>query len=257
MSGRGSELFISDLHLSAHAPATVERFLAFLAGPASGATRLFILGDLFDYWAGDDDLDDPFNRRIVAALRGLADRGVQLSFLAGNRDFLIGERFAAATGLRLLPDPCVLMIGGLPTVLTHGDMLCTDDADYQHFRAQVRAPSWSDHFLARPLAERKREIEVLRARSESEKKIKPLGVMDVNQVAVTAMLQQHGAQAIIHGHTHRQACHVHAVGGRDCLRWVLGDWPADRGNALVCEGNKRHWLEFADAQTPTLRVTEP
>jgi UDP-2,3-diacylglucosamine hydrolase len=216
----------------------VQLFLDFLAGPAREAARLTILGDLFDYWAGDDDLADPFNKRVVVALRNLSDGDVRLEFMAGNRDFLIGDDFAAATGLTLLPDPCIRDIGSVKTLLTHGDTLCTDDADYQRFRAQVRDPAWRAAFLARPLAERKRKIEALRARSEAEKQIKPLAIMDVNPEAVAVALADHGAQAMIHGHTHRQGRHEHLAAGTTCQRWVLGDWHADRGNALVCN---RQW----------------
>lgn len=230
-----SALFISDLHLSPHAPATAERFLAFLAGPARTANSLTILGDLFDYWAGDDDLNDPFNARIVAALHELSDSGVELFFMAGNRDFLVGADFAAAAGIHLLPDPVVRDIGGVPTLLTHGDALCTDDADYQRFRTQVRDPVWRTMFLARPLAARRREIEALRARSETEKRIKAAAIMDVNAKAVVTALTTHGAHAMIHGHTHRQGRHEHLVGGMPCPRWVLGDWHADRGGALACD----------------------
>ncbi|MEW6514485.1 MAG: UDP-2,3-diacylglucosamine diphosphatase [Pseudomonadota bacterium] len=235
-----AELFISDLHLSPHEPGRVRLFLDFLAGPARDAARLTILGDLFDYWAGDDDLADPFNARIVAALRKLSDSGVRLDFMAGNRDFLIGEEFASAAGLTLLPDPCVRDIGGVKTLLTHGDTLCTDDPDYQRFRAQVRDPAWRSAFLARPLPERKREIEALRARSEAEKKTKSMAIMDVNAAAVSATLSEHGAQAMIHGHTHRQGRHDHA----GCTRWVLGDWHTGRGNALVCDLAGWHWLSI-------------
>lgn len=239
-----AELFISDLHLSPHEPGTVRLFLDFLAGPARAAERLTILGDLFDYWAGDDDLADPFNARIVAALRKLSDSGVRLEFMAGNRDFLIGDDFAAAAGLTLLPDPVVRDIGGVKTLLTHGDALCTDDSNYQRFRTQVRDPSWRTAFLAKPLVERKREIEALRARSEAEKKVKPMAIMDVNASAVVAALAEHGAQAMIHGHTHRQGKHEHFVAGKPCPRWVLGDWHADRGNALVCAPDDWHWLSI-------------
>lgn len=243
MSASRSALYISDLHLSAHEPGTVERFLAFLHGPARNAARLTILGDLFDYWAGDDDLDDPFNARIVAALREFSASGVALFFMAGNRDFLIGKTFAQAAGLELLPDPCLRDIGGVPTLLTHGDTLCADDADYQRFRAVVRDPAWQAAFLARPLAERKREIETLRARSEVEKKIKPMAIMDVSAGAVVAALRAHGAHAMIHGHTHRQGRHAHTVDGRDCVRWVLGDWHADRGEALACDAAGWRFLD--------------
>jgi UDP-2,3-diacylglucosamine hydrolase len=217
-------------------------FLDFLAGPARDAGSLTILGDLFDYWAGDDDLATPFNARIATALRSLADAGVVVSFMAGNRDFLIGPEFARAAGLSLLPDPCLRDIGGVPTLQTHGDELCTDDADYQRFRALVRDPAWQATFLARPLAERKAEIELLRSRSEMEKKIKPADIMDVNADTVVAMLSMHRANAIIHGHTHRQGRHEHIANGMSCPRWVLGDWNTDRGNALCCEPDDWRWL---------------
>jgi UDP-2,3-diacylglucosamine hydrolase len=216
----------------------VQTFLDFLAGPARDASRLTILGDLFDYWAGDDDLADPFNARIVDALRALSDSGVMLEFMAGNRDFLIGETFAAAAGLTLLPDPLVREIGGIRTLLTHGDALCTDDVDYQRFRAQVRDPAWRSAFLARPLASRKREIEALRSQSEQEKQNKPAAIMDVNAAAVAAALAEHDAKAMIHGHTHRQGRYDHA--GR--TRWVLGDWHPGRGNALLCDAARWRWL---------------
>ncbi|MDI6746566.1 MAG: UDP-2,3-diacylglucosamine diphosphatase [Rhodocyclaceae bacterium] len=237
-----SALFISDIHLSPNEPATAARFLACLASiaaPAGAASSLTILGDLFDYWAGDDDLDDPFNARIVAALRALADSGVGIAFMAGNRDFLIGEAFAAAAGLVLLPDPCVREIAGEPSLLTHGDLLCTDDADYQRFRRQVRDPAWRSQFLAKPLTARKAEIEALRARSEQEKKIKPQAIMDVNNEAVTSLLRQHQVRTLIHGHTHRQGRHTHIVAGNPCTRWVLGDWGASRGTAL--NGSPAGW----------------
>lgn len=242
MPPRRSELFISDLHLSAHTPEITARFLAFLDGPAQDAARLTILGDLFDAWAGDDDLADPFNAGIVKALRMLADCGVTIGFMAGNRDFLVGDDFAKAAGLELLPDPCLHDIHGIATLLTHGDTLCTDDADYQHFRTQVRTPEWSATFLARPLAERKREIENLRSRSEAEKRIKPMALMDVNAAAVIALLRKHDAQAVIHGHTHRQAQHLHEVDGRECLRWVLGDWHPDRDSALSCSADNWRFI---------------
>lgn len=233
-----AELFISDLHLSPHEPGTVQLFFAFLQGPARQASRLTILGDLFDYWAGDDDLADPFNRRIVAALRNLADYGVAVDFMVGNRDFLVGADFAAASGVTLLPDPTLRNVAGVRTLLTHGDSLCTDDLAYQRFRAEVRTPAWRKAFLARPLSERKHEIEALRARSEAEKKTKPMAIMDVNASAVTAALVEHGAHAMIHGHTHRQG--QHNLAGH--TRWVLGDWHADRGNALWCDSAGWRWL---------------
>ncbi len=243
----GRALFVSDIHLAPDEPATVERFLAFLHGPARDAAQLTILGDLFDYWAGDDDLGDPFNARIVTALRGVAAAGVTLAFMAGNRDFLVGDAFAAAAGLSLLPDPCVRDVAGVATLLSHGDLLCTDDAAYQRFRREVRDPAWRSHFLAQPLATRKAQIAALRAQSEAEKKVKTQAIMDANEAAVADMLRQHRVGRLIHGHTHRQACHAHVVDGRSCARWVLGDWHAgsgvSRGTALACSDDGWHFLD--------------
>lgn len=244
MKPSGAVLFVSDLHLAPDTPDLNRLFLDFLAGPARDATGLYILGDLFDAWAGDDDLADPFNARIVSALRALADSGVAIGFIAGNRDFLVGADFAQAAGLELLPDPCVRAIAGERVLLSHGDALCTDDADYQRFRAEVRGTAWRQDFLARPLAERKRLIAELRARSETEKQVKPLAIMDVNVHAVEEAFAAHGVQALVHGHTHRQGEHVHRVGGGDCQRRVLGDWHANRGNALRRDAAGWRWLEL-------------
>ena len=230
----GAALFVSDLHLSPDAHATVARFLTFLAGTARTAGSLTILGDLFDYWAGDDDVGEPFNACVVGALRSLSAAGVPIFFMTGNRDLLIGDGFANAAGLTMLPDPCIRDIHGVKTLLSHGDALCTDDVDYQRFRSMVHDHAWQSAFLARPLAERKAEIAALRQRSEGEKKVKPLAIMDVNAESVSAALRQYGAQALIHGHTHRQGQHTHVVDGRSCQRWVLSDWHADRGSALAC-----------------------
>ncbi len=238
----GAALFVSDLHLSPDAPATAARFLSFLSGTARTAGSLTILGDLFDYWAGDDDLADPFNTRIIGALRNLSDAGVTIFFMAGNRDLLIGAGFADVAGLTLLPDPCIRNIHGVKTLLSHGDTLCTDDADYQRFRCMVRDPAWQTRFLARPLSERKAEIAALRQRSQDEKKVKPLAIMDVNPDSVIAILRQYAAQALIHGHTHRQGQHTHLVDSRACQRWVLGDWHADRGETLSCDANGWHFI---------------
>ncbi|ATE62465.1 UDP-2,3-diacylglucosamine diphosphatase [Thauera sinica] len=218
--------FVSDLHLSDERPDTVDAFLGFLDGPARDAASLFILGDLFEYWAGDDDLDAPFNRHIGAALRAVADHGVQLFFMTGNRDLLAGEGFARATGARLLEDPSLVAFGsgGAPVLLSHGDALCTDDVAYQAYRHQVRDPAWQRGFLSQPLAARKAFIEGLRQKSEMAKREKALDIMDVNADAVAALLRASGYPMLIHGHTHRPARHEHLVDGRTCVRWVLADW---------------------------------
>lgn len=236
-------LFVSDIHLHPSRPATARLFGEFLAGPARDAQALYILGDLFDAWAGDDDLGDPFNAGICAALQAVAAAGTRIAFLPGNRDFLIGEAFAAAAGAALLADETVVDLAGTPTLLLHGDTLCTDDREYQDFRATVRAEQWRRGFLARPLVERKTEIESLRARSEQEKRGKPMALMDTNAAAVAGAFRRHGVSRIIHGHTHRLARHDSEVDGRACRRWVLGDWDGD-GNALACDAAGCRWLEF-------------
>ncbi len=225
---------VADVHLHPSRPETARRFGAFLSGPARGAQALYILGDLFDAWAGDDDLADPFNAGICAALKALTQAGTQTFFLPGNRDFLVGADFAAATGITLLDDEAVVDLGGVPTLLLHGDTLCDADREYQNFRATVRSPQWQSDFLARPLGERKAEIEHLRSRSEREKQTKRISLMDTDEAAMLAAFRRHHVERIIHGHTHRIARHVHNVDGRPCERWVLGDWDRDR-RALACD----------------------
>ena len=226
--------FISDLHLSASRPEINRVFFEFLRGAARGAESLYILGDLFEYWAGDDDVFDPLNARVIGALAECARGGPQVHLMHGNRDFLLGEAFARASGAQLIADPVTLDLFGSKTLLTHGDTLCTDDRDYQAFRKEVRSQSWQDAFLALPLADRKGRIESLRARSESEKSRKPPEIMDVNRGAVESLLRKHGYPRLIHGHTHRPARHEHRVDGRTCERWVLPDWYKS-GGVLVCD----------------------
>jgi UDP-2,3-diacylglucosamine hydrolase len=227
-------LFISDLHLCRDRPDTARVFIEFLEQPARGAATLAILGDLFEYWAGDDDLGDPFVAQACAALRRCADAGVKISFIAGNRDFLAGSAFANAAGLEILPDPCLVDIAGAATLLTHGDTLCTDDRDYQAFRAEVRTDAWRRAFLARPLAERKAQIEALRDESEVRKRVKSAEIMDANPDAIVRTLRAFGCTRIIHGHTHRPGHHIHDVDGTRCERWVLPAW-YESGGYLACD----------------------
>ncbi len=229
-------LFVSDLHLCASRPHINRLFLDFLNDAAARAGALYVLGDLFEYWAGDDDLADPFNAEVTAALRSLSERGVALYLMHGNRDFLIGRQFADACGATLLPDPVIVGVDGVPTLLTHGDLLCTADREYQHFRSKVRDPAAQYAFLARPLNERKAEIARMRERSAGEKRDKADGIMDVTPSAVSALLRESGYPRLIHGHTHRPARHLHEIDGRRCERWVLGDW-YDSGSYLSCEAN--------------------
>jgi UDP-2,3-diacylglucosamine hydrolase len=226
--------FISDLHLCTSRPEINEAFFDFLRGPAREAESLYILGDLFEYWAGDDDLGDPFNQSITAALAEYSRSGPILRFMHGNRDFLLDGEFAKACGGRLIDDPHSVDLFGTATLLMHGDTMCTDDVDYQRFRTQVRAPAWQKGFLALPLEQRKRQIEAVRQASESEKTRKAPEIMDVNEEAVEAVLREHGYPRLIHGHTHRPARHVHRLDGRSCERWVLADWYR-RGSYLRCD----------------------
>lgn len=237
-------LFVSDLHLAARRPETADLFLRFLAGPAHDAGALYILGDLFDYWAGDDDLGDPFNRRICDALAAL---DTSKRFLPGNRDFLVGAEFGVASRLTFIAEPTVIDIAGTATLLLHGDTLCTDDADYQAFRATVRSPQWRREFFALPLAERKARIEELRGRSETEKRIKTYDLMDTNAGAVAAAFRRYNVSRMIHGHTHRQARHDLTIDGRPCQRWVLGDWGA-AGNYLYCDADDWRFVPIANLE---------
>ncbi len=239
-----SALFISDLHLSPSRPDITREFETFLAGPAlAAADGLYILGDLFDYWAGDDDLSDPFNTQVVQALAQLGAR-VPIRFMRGNRDFLVGREFAQAARLKLLGDSVILELAGMPTLIMHGDALCTDDVEYQRFRAEVRSPAWAKTFLSMPLEERKRHIEALRAQSEAQKQIKPANIMDVNAATVEEAFRASGCERLIHGHTHRPGRHVMAVDGRACERLVLGDW-YHRGSHLRCDSAKCVAVESA------------
>jgi len=227
-------LFISDLHLSPDRPAATGALIRFLHDTAPAAEALYVLGDLFEYWVGDDGLDQPFNREIADAFRTLAGRGVRLSFMHGNRDFLIGSRFARESGMQLLSDPTFINLYGSPTLLMHGDTLCGDDVEYQKFRAMVRDPAWQRAFLAKPLAERARMAQDVRGQSEQAKQVKDMAIMDVAPATVEEVLRSHAYPRLIHGHTHRPARHEQAVDGHRCERWVLADW-YEQGSYLLCD----------------------
>lgn len=223
--------FISDLHLSADRPELTALFKRYLAGSARAADRLYILGDLFEYWAGDDDLDDPLNRRVAEALATFAGSGCKVHFMAGNRDFLLGNEFATRAHLQILQEPTLIQLGGQRTLLCHGDSLCTDDLAYQAFRTQVRDPAWQAQFLTQPLAVRKQIIAGVRMKSETAKSEKDAAIMDVNHAAVTTLLREYGFPLLIHGHTHRPAVHNTEVDGHNCERWVLTDWRVEAERA--------------------------
>lgn len=220
---RAVALCVSDLHLQASHPITAAAFLRFLAERAAAAQQLYLLGDLFEYWAGDDDIADPFHHTIISALRAVADAGVAVFWIAGNRDFLVGQAFADAAGLTLLQEPHVIDIAGQRIALVHGDAECTMDTNYMAFRAQVRQPAWQQQFLAMPLAQRKAIIAGMREGSREAHTMKSSAIMDVTPSAIDALHGATGADNIIHGHTHRPALHID--GAR--RRFVLPDWELD------------------------------
>ena len=223
-------LFISDLHLDAARPSIAAQFERFLEALAPRSEALYILGDLFEYWVGDDGLSLPFPHRIAAALRPLAER-VPVRFMHGNRDFLVAQGFATARGAGIIADPTVIELYGQRTLLLHGDTLCIDDKPYQAFRAQVRDPAWQRAALARPLAERLAIAQGMRSDSEGAKQAKAMEIMDVSRDAVERAFEESGCDVMIHGHTHRPGRHEYRVGGRDRVRWVLPDW-YERGGYL-------------------------
>ena len=199
-------------------------FTRFVQDIAPHAEALYILGDFFEYWAGDDDLADPFHIAITSALAGLAVGGTRVYLMFGNRDFLLSDAFMHAAQATLLPDPTRIDLYGTPTLLMHGDTLCTDDVAYQEFRSMVRGAEWQRDFLSQPLTQRKAQIEGLRKKSALEKSHKTEAIMDVNPEAVENVLRSNTYPRLIHGHTHRPAKHIHRVDAQSCERWVLGDW---------------------------------
>jgi UDP-2,3-diacylglucosamine hydrolase len=219
-----SSLFISDLHLTEERPEANERFIALLEKEARAADALYILGDFFEYWIGDDDLDQPFNAVIAGLLKDLTRHGVRVFLMHGNRDFLIGEGFCAITGARLLADPTVAKIEGEATLLMHGDTLCTDDVEYQAWRRKARDPAFQAAFLAKSLDERRQAVAQMREKSKQVVQEKTAEIMDVNDDAVRQALRAHGVRRLIHGHTHRPGRHAVEVDGERAERWVLPDW---------------------------------
>ncbi len=229
--------FISDLHLDPGRPDIADRFHAFLAGIEDRLDVLFILGDLFEYWVGDDGIDRCGYRDYVAALASAADRLDGLHLMHGNRDFLMGEALCRETGCTLVADPCVADIGGLRVLLAHGDAYCTDDIGHMSFRGQVRQAAWQLEFLSQPLTERLDFARRARAASELGKAEKSMQIMDVNRNAVEQALEQSGVRLMIHGHTHRPGLHRYRIGGRERLRAVLGAW-FDQVSSMTLDGER-------------------
>ncbi|MEA3276101.1 MAG: UDP-2,3-diacylglucosamine diphosphatase [Pseudomonadota bacterium] len=225
-------LFVSDLHLAPERPATVQLFLGFLRNRARRADSLYILGDLFDAWIGDDD-DTPPYPEIRAALRELTDASTPCFLMHGNRDFLIGRGFARDTGCTLLKDPTLVDLAGAPTLLMHGDLLCTDDVPYQRFRRRIRNPILTRLFLWKSLSKRRAIAADYRKKSGAATAMKTENIMDVNQRTVEDFLRRFDAKRLIHGHTHRPADHAFELNGRMVIRSVLAQWHEDRGEVLV------------------------
>ncbi|HEX6636951.1 MAG TPA: UDP-2,3-diacylglucosamine diphosphatase [Steroidobacteraceae bacterium] len=223
MSRAAETLFASDLHLDSEAPWAIDAFLAFLDGPAREADALYLLGDLFEAWVGDDD-DDPDNLRACQGLARLTAAGTPVYVMHGNRDFLLGEAFEQRTGAKLLPDPVTLELHGVPTMLSHGDVFCTEDPAYQDLRSIVRKPGWQRRFLGLPLATRHELARAARAGSKAHTERQIPVLMDVNDIAVTRAMRATGARRLIHGHTHRPAIHRFEVDGTPAERVVLAPW---------------------------------
>jgi UDP-2,3-diacylglucosamine hydrolase len=216
-------LFVSDLHLDASQPAGIAQFIAFLDGAARDAAALYILGDLFEAWVGDDD-PEPARTTVCEALRRYTDSGAPCFILRGNRDFLLGAGFEQRTGCRLLPDPVLLEHGSLRVFISHGDPLCTADHSYQEFRSMVRNPEWQARYLKLPLATRRALAETARRGSKAHTERQQAQIMDVHPQAVAEAFRVSGTSLMIHGHTHRPAVHTVATASGPALRIVLGDW---------------------------------
>ncbi len=234
-------LFVSDLHLDASLPPAVDQFLTFLDGPARAACGLYILGDLFEAWVGDDDLDE-CRASVCAALRRYTDSGLPCHVVRGNRDFLLGSAFEARTGCRLLPDPVLLQLGELRVFVCHGDLLCRDDVAYQQLRSIVRQSRWQKAFLALDLATRRVLAGAARKGSQAHTSRAGYRIMDVNPQAVAAGFRVSDARLMIHGHTHRPGIHDETVDGQAATRIVLGDWYT-QGSCLRLYSDGRYELE--------------
>ena len=223
--------FISDLHLTRTRPRINRIFFSFLAGVALQADALYILGDLFEYWAGDDDLVDPLNAQIAAALKAVSEAGVPVYLMHGNRDLLLFDSFGRAAGVTFIADPTMIDLYGTRTLLMHGDTLCTADERYQASRRRMHSRAWQRVFLTLPLLIRRAMIERARRRSDARKQTEAEAIMDVTPAAVDQALHASGCERLIHGHTHRPARHTHLIAGRNCERWVLSAW-YDHGEYL-------------------------
>lgn len=240
-------LFLSDLHLAPDRPKATAAFHAFCAGPARSAGAVYILGDLFDSWIGDDELRDRFPAEIAASIRSVTQSGVPVHIAHGNRDFLLGERFAAATGATLLPERHLVDVDGTPTLLSHGDELCVGDIAYQQYRARIRSPEAQRRLLSLPLFVRRLIARWLRRKSRNATSLKAESIMDVDDAAVAATFRDTGVARMIHGHTHRPATHSVDVDGRSRERIVLADWH-DEGQYVRIDDSGTARVQIAAAK---------
>lgn len=234
-------LFISDLHLAWDKPEITQRFLDFLGNRAKTASTLYILGDLFDAWVGDDDSSPP-NPKIRESLKRLTESGTRVYLQQGNRDFLLGQQFCHDTGINMLNDTVVIDLFGVPTLLMHGDLLCTDDLPYQAFRSKSRSPEWQHGVFSKPLFVRLLVARWYRLRSYFHKRQKTQEIMDVNQNTVTDTLLEHNCLRLIHGHTHRPNIHNFEIDGKAAQRYVLATWTNEKGEVLAWT-NKGYQIE--------------
>lgn len=231
-------IFISDLHLAEERPKTLAMFLRFLRERPRPGDSLYILGDLFDVWVGDDD-DAPLAQSVRQAFRELAARGVKLYLQRGNRDFLMGKRLMRDTGAMLLEDPYRMTVAGRPTLLMHGDLLCSDDVAYQKARRKLRNPLFQWLALRKSLAARRELAAAYRRRSGEVTAMTAAEIMDANRDTVRDYLRKHRATQLIHGHTHRPAVHTHDLGnGVEAIRYVLDEWHSDHAAAWVDDGQQ-------------------
>ena len=236
--------FISDLHLDETRPHTTALFKSFAEKLKENdpQTELYILGDLFESWIGDD-YENELHNEVKTTLNSLTGSGIKVFFLYGNRDFLIGEEFLSETGVELLIDPFLLKSNGKTILLTHGDQMCIDDVEYQTFRSIVRNPDWQKDFLNFPISKRLKIAGETKDASKQSKQEKSMEIMDVNEEEVLRVFKQHGVNTMIHGHTHRPMIHELKIDGRLCSRYVLGDW--NKTSAMVLQWSKES-LELID-----------
>ncbi len=230
-------LFISDLHIALEKPEITQRFLTFLQDRAPQAEAVYILGDLFDAWIGDDDFTPP-TKRIRAQLKQLTNSGTKVYLQQGNRDFLLGQQFCADTGVSLLDDYVVIDLQGTPTLLMHGDLLCTDDLPYQTFRIKSHTPEWQHNVLSKPLLIRLLAARWYRFRSYFHKRNKSQEIMDVNQSTVLNVMREHHCLRLIHGHTHRPNIHRFTIDNQPAERFVLSAWTREAGEVLCWQDNQ-------------------